>query len=344
MNWSSLSQKFKKKLRIGIAGTGLMGRWHAFAAERSGASVVAMADTDPDALDSLASRYRSVSQYRDVETMLTDSEIDVLHVCTPVSTHVPITLSAIDSNVHVLIEKPMTGSAQETRQLMAAAKSRALILSPVHQFVFQRGVLQARGRMTDIGRIVRMDGVFFSAGAEGRSDVERSQIVADILPHPISLMEHFSARSLPLESWSVEVPAPGEFQATGMSGGTTLSIQISMSGRPTRSFYTITGTEGTIELDLFHGYSFFHNGSVSRTRKIMAPFQQAVRQLTSASANLGRRTLSWEPAYPGLLMLVGKFYDAVLTGSPPPFSSEHILEVALVRDHLLHLATGHSRS
>ena len=117
-------------------------------------------------------------------------------------------------------------------------------------------------------------------------------------------------------------------------GGVTISILISLQSRPTQSTLKIFGSEGTIHLDLFHGYAFIEPGAVSKERKILRPFDLAARRLAAASINLGKRALIREPAYPGLTRLTTEFYEAVRTGRPAPISTEAMLNVARVRDIL----------
>jgi hypothetical protein len=108
----------------------------------------------------------------------------------------------------------------------------------------------------------------------------------------------------------------------------TVSIVVSMSGRPTVNRAVLVGTGETIELDLFHGFAVVQGGAVSRTRKITQPFARAAALATVASTNLLRRTMSREPAYPGLQELVRQFYRAVESGGASPISPRETLAVA----------------
>lgn len=117
-------------------------------------------------------------------------------------------------------------------------------------------------------------------------------------------------------------------------GGVTVSVMISLRSRPTQCTLKVFGASGTIHLDLFHGYAFIEPGAVSKERKILRPFDLAVRRLAAASMNLGKRVLSCEPAYPGLTRLVSELYEAVRTGQRSPISTEALLNVAQVRDIL----------
>ncbi|MGH9843091.1 MAG: hypothetical protein ACREEM_30500 [Blastocatellia bacterium] len=112
-------------------------------------------------------------------------------------------------------------------------------------------------------------------------------------------------------------------------------IFVSLNTRPTVCSLQLFGAEGTIHLDLFHGYAVVEPGEASRARKIIHPFDLAIRTLSAAAVNLTNRALRWQPAYPGLERLVSEFYRAVQTGSAPPISPADAITVASIRDHLL---------
>ena len=108
-----------------------------------------------------------------------------------------------------------------------------------------------------------------------------------------------------------------------------------MNTRPTTTSLHLLGSYGTIHLDLFHGFCVVEPGDVSRWRKIIHPFDLAIRTLVAASTNLVRRILQGESAYPGLRNLTAQFYDAVEGKIPAPIGATDALAVASVRDLLM---------
>src|SRR5262249_3954333 len=86
---------------------------------------------------------------------------------------------------------------------------------------------------------------------------------------------------------------------------------------------------------LFHEYSFFQAGEVSRARKLINPFLRSFKECASASGNLKRRFLQNEPAYPNLQRLVQLFYQTVENRTPPPIERGDIAELARARDELM---------
>ncbi|MCI0396172.1 MAG: Gfo/Idh/MocA family oxidoreductase [Chloroflexi bacterium] len=313
-----------------------MGRWHAAASRRAGGRLVAVADPDQPAAQRLAGAGHASQAFAGLAEMLAKVELDVLHVCTPTSSHATIVEQALARDLHLLVEKPLAPDAAVTQQLLAGAAARNRLLCPVHQFTFQEGVVRARQRLPVIGRPVQLVAVFRSAGGAGQDPERLDEIVADILPHPLSLIQLFLPGGLGQEHpWQVVCSGPGEFLAISAAGEVTLSIAVTLAGRPTVAAFQVVGSAGTIHLDLYHGYTFVEPGQVSRAHKAIHPFSYAMRRLVAAGGNLAGRTLRRQPAYPGLWQLVSDFYQAVQQNGNPPISPADTLAVAEARDRLL---------
>lgn len=324
-----------RPLRVGIVGAGLMGQWHAHAARRAQGHIVAIADRNLDAANRLAGMCGGVAACADITELLSRVSCDLVHICTPIATHEQIAGIALEAGKHVLIEKPATPDAEGIQRLIQLAASRAVLICPVHQFVFQQGVMKARRLLDRLGRVLHIEATFCTAGGVGRQERELDSIVAEILPHPLSLAQVFLPGGVVPASWTKLRPRVGEFRAMTEVNGVTMSVMISLQARPTQCTLKIFGASGTIHLDLFHGYGFIEPGAVSKERKILRPFDLAARRLAAASINLGKRALSREPAYPGLTRLVVELYEAVRTGQRSPISPEAMLNVARVRDILM---------
>lgn len=322
-------------LRAGILGAGLMGRWHAEYAQRAGARIVAIGDQDISLAKSLSGRFRA-DTFAGLDDMLEHAGLDVLHVCTPLASHCSLALRAIRAGVHVFIEKPLAESAQETRMLLDEADRSGVLICPVHQFGFQDGVLRAAKGLVAAGEILQARFTICSAGGDGQSGLMLDRIVADILPHPLSVLRViWPGISLSSEGWSILHPRDGELHISGTAGDIGLAMYISMNARPTRCELDLFGSRGHIHVNFFHGYAVSGKGEVSRTRKILQPFLQTGNELRTAGTNIALRGMRREPAYPGLPRLISQFYAAIGQGEKGPIPAEDILAVATARDELV---------
>ena len=307
-----------------------MGRWHAHAARRAGAQVTAVFDPDRGRAAHLAARYRGCRPVADVRALLERSE--VVHICTPTATHVSLARQALEARRHALVEKPIAPSAVETIDLLHTAERRGVLLCPVHQFLFQDGVQRALAGLATIAPLRHIDISICSAGADGAPHDRRAQIAREILPHPLSILQRILPSGLSALDWHVRSPIDGDICAVTEADSVTISLLVSMSGRPTMNQCRLIGASGTIEVDLFHGFAAIYAGKVSHTRKIMRPFVQAATTAAAAGMNLTQRLWQREPAYPGLGRLVRLFYDAVERQGASPIAAADIVAVARAWD------------
>src|SRR5439155_10159564 len=186
-----------------------------------------------------------------------------------------------------------------------------------------------------IAPVLHLQTIACSAGADGSDQPSRDRVAADILPHPLSLFAAIlDARFAELQ-WDARRAAPGELLATAAVGTTTLSIVVSMSGRPTANAMSVIGAHGTAHVDLFHGFAVIEPDAVSRIRLVVHPLSLATASLVAATTNLARRALAGETAYPGLRALVASFHAAVRGEAPTPIAPERTLHIARRRHALL---------
>lgn len=324
-----------KSPRVAIVGAGLMGRWHARAAARAGSTVVAVADPEPTRAAALALRHPGAHATDSLEAALAVGGIDIVHLCTPLGSHLPLALEALAGGCHVLVEKPFTDSLESTRAVLAAAHLQQRLVAPVHQFPFQHGVRRALQLLPAIGPLRHLGYLACSAGAVGRSPEATDLVAEEILPHPLSLMACLFPGIIEQAQWQVGRPLPGEWQVGTSLADVAISIVVSMAGRPPVNEMRLIGERGTIHLDLFHGHATVEGGGTSRYRKIVRPIAVGLRQSVGAVTNLVRRLGQGEPAYPGLNALVAAFHAAARDGSASPVPPDEILAIATARERII---------
>ncbi len=101
-----------------IVGYGAIAPVHAGVLEQlPSARLYAVCDTDPAALAACKARY-DVIPYDSYEAMLSDPDIDVVHICTPHHLHFPMIQAALKQGKQVVVEKPVTRTAREFDDLL----------------------------------------------------------------------------------------------------------------------------------------------------------------------------------------------------------------------------------
>ena len=322
--------------RVVIAGAGLMGRWHAHAARRAGALVVAAADPDMARAARIAP-----ATYPDLQTMLAATTPDLLHLCTPTATHGSLLRLAAAQGVHAFAEKPLAADLAETRDLLDVAEAAGIRLCPVHQYAFQASIETILRRRERLGAPVLIELSFFSAGAEGQPPEAYARIAADILPHPLSILQRLFPGPLPAAGlWLIAPSGPATFTLQTTLTGALVRITLSLSARPPRATLDLYGTRGAFTADLFHDYGFFRDGTPSRRSKLTRPLRDGAGHFGHAALNLAGRALRRESAYPGLAALCARVYASLADVALLPIPAGQILEVAALRDDFLARTCG----
>ena len=114
-----------RKLRVGIVGGGFMGRVHGRSALVAGAQVVGAVGSSPDRAAAAAEATGAEQGFAALDELLA-ADIDLIHVCTPNNTHLPVTLQALEAGKHVICEKPLATSAKDAdRVARGGARGRA---------------------------------------------------------------------------------------------------------------------------------------------------------------------------------------------------------------------------
>jgi predicted dehydrogenase len=130
-----------QKIRAAVIGVGYLGRFHAQKyAQAGGCELVAVADPRPEAREALAGelKTRAVGDYRELL-----GEVDAVSVVTPTPAHFPIARDFLEAGVHVLVEKPITDTPAQARELIALAARARRILQVGHLERFNAAILAA---------------------------------------------------------------------------------------------------------------------------------------------------------------------------------------------------------
>lgn len=84
------------------------------------ANLVAICDIVPERARLMADKFGIKKVYSDPQELIDDPEVEMVDVCTPTDTHLPLSLAAIEAGKHVLSEKPL---AHDARDAFAAARA-----------------------------------------------------------------------------------------------------------------------------------------------------------------------------------------------------------------------------
>lgn len=124
--------KEKKLIRIGLIGTGLMGRIHTngykrlmdFFPEYEYAPVLqACCSRNPDRAQAFADQWGYKSIETDWRTIIARDDIDAVDICTPNDKHAEIAIAAAAAGKMILCEKPLARTVEEAEQMLKAVEA-----------------------------------------------------------------------------------------------------------------------------------------------------------------------------------------------------------------------------
>jgi predicted dehydrogenase len=130
-----------QKIRAAVIGVGYLGRFHAQKyAQAEGCELVAVVDSRPEAREQVAAELatRALAEHHSLL-----GAVDAVSVVTPTPAHFPIAREFLEAGAHVLVEKPITETPAEARELIALAARMRRILQVGHLERFNAAVLAA---------------------------------------------------------------------------------------------------------------------------------------------------------------------------------------------------------
>lgn len=174
----------ERPLRVGVVGCGYWGSKHVRVLHEI-PSVAAVVGVDPrrERLTALQRSFPRLRVHPELAPAL--AEVDAVVVATPPTTHWSIARAALAAGKHVLVEKPLTTSPDQARDLIDRAEAASLVLMVGHTFEFNPAVVHLRQVMEagELGEVFYLDAARLNLGLF-RNDVN---VVWDLAPHDISI-------------------------------------------------------------------------------------------------------------------------------------------------------------
>jgi predicted dehydrogenase len=115
------------EIKAGVVGVGFIGVAHVEALRRLGVDVVGVVGSSPERARAKAEAANLPKVFDNVEAMAADPDIDVIHVASPNHAHADQVRIVLDGGKHVVCEKPLGLSSEETADLVGRAAASGLI-------------------------------------------------------------------------------------------------------------------------------------------------------------------------------------------------------------------------
>jgi predicted dehydrogenase len=149
-------------LRVGIVGSGFIGRVHARSALLAGAHLTAVAASSARSAEVAAGELGAERSAGSPEEIIAADDIDVVHICTPNHLHRPLADAALAAGKHVVCEKPLALDATEAEALVVAAAESGRQAAVPFVYRFYPTVREAHERVArgDLGSVKLLHGTY----------------------------------------------------------------------------------------------------------------------------------------------------------------------------------------
>ncbi len=148
--------------------------------------------------------YPTIAVSSNAEDVFNDPTINAVVISTPVATHYSLTIQALKSGKHVLVEKPMATTVAEVDQIARLSKDNDLVAMVGHTFLYNPAVRYVK-RLIDSDELGDIRYIYSQRLNLGRI---RSDIDAlwNFSPHDISIIQYWLGN-----------PSPTSVERSGMA-------------------------------------------------------------------------------------------------------------------------------
>jgi predicted dehydrogenase len=276
-----------RKLNIALIGYGFMGRAHSNAWRQVGSFFdvpcepvlkVICGRTESELIKA-ANNFGWQEHSTSWEEVVSREDIDVVDICTPGNTHMPIALAAAASKKIIFCEKPLANTVAEAKQMLEAVRAHGCVHMLCHNYRRAPAVVMARDLISAgrIGEIYHYRGTYLQDWLVD-PDFPRvwrlekaeagSGALGDLLSHSIDLARHLvgeitevsgllktfiAERHLPesqtMAPVEVDDAALSLVKFTNNAVGTIEATRFA-AGRKNYNRFEINGSRGTIVFNL----------------------------------------------------------------------------------------------
>lgn len=317
-------------LKAAVIGVGMMGRNHARVyAQMQQAPLVAVADSDAAALESIARTYK-VHVYTDYHQMLQQEKPDLVSIAVPTWLHGEVAAAAMSMGVHVFMEKPLTATVSEGEKLVEQARKAGVKLAVGHIERFNPAVLALK-RELDAGQLGRIFQIHARRVGPFPPRISDVGVVIDLATHELNLLEYLTGSKVVSVFADIEraIHSTHEDLLTGilkLENGTVGILDINWLTPTKIRELSLIGERGMFSVNyLTQDLFFYENDYLNGNWEGMA--LMGVSEGRKIRHNIKRK----EP----LVAEIEAFVEAVVKDTEPLIGGEEALRAVMLAHRLL---------
>jgi len=313
------------KVRIGIAGLGNMGKFHAdylLQGKVNRCELTAVSSTSPARLES----YRQLKTFESTEKMINSGAIDAILIATPHYQHTTLGIAALQRDLHVLVEKPISVHKADCERLIDANKDNKLVFAAVFQMRTEPRFKKIKSLLTsrELGEITRVNWIitdwfrtetyYSSGGWRATWKGEGGGVLLNQCPHNLDIL-----------TWLVGAPSKvrgfcqlGRFHNIEVEDNVTAYLE--WPNGATGVFITSTGeAPGSNRLEIVgeRGKLVVENQKISFTRNETSMLEfSKTSKAGFAKPDVWNIDVPYDTTAGQHHLLTQNFVDAILDGAP----------------------------
>lgn len=334
-------------MKTGIVGCGVAAKYHIAAISKiKDVEIVGVCDINEETAKTMAERFKIGSFFTDLSKMIKQAKPDVVHILTPPRSHASLSLLALNSGCHVLVEKPMAISINEADELIAAAKKNDVKLCVVHNHIFDPIMQRVKSLLQKelLGNIfhVKVNYCYHTKKMMEEGHINHDHWVhslpinffGEYAPHQIYLLLHL------LENLTVINVSKRQLYSTTDRPIDELNVLFDAENA-TASLSIFTNTAyGHFTIDIYGVKAILHIDMLNLTMTIqkernlpriparmLAVAEQSCQNLYNISLNIVKILLGRLKTRMGHRILIRKFYESIHNNITPPITGEQGKEV-----------------
>ena len=174
--------------KICVIGAGYWGKNHIKTLSRLNA-LKGVVELDDNILKSLLNEYKGIQVHSNIEDALVE-DYDGFIIATPAKTHFEIAKIIINSQKHLLIEKPMTLSVNEAEELVALAEKNKVNVMVGHVLLFHPAIIKIK-KMIENDDIGDLQYIYSNRLNLGKVRTEEN-VFWSLAPHDIAIFQYLT--------------------------------------------------------------------------------------------------------------------------------------------------------
>lgn len=344
------------RLRTVVIGCGAIAHEHlGYLSSSARVDLAAVCDASKATAAFMGERFDARDWFTDAVSMLREVKPDVVHVLTPPQTHRALVQMSVEAGAHVICEKPMTGSAAETKALLTEARKHGKFLVESRNLLFNDATIAidrlvedgSLGSIREVDVLLSLDltaGPFGDLNLSGPGVQLPAGAVHDFLPHLAYLFLHFAGRPEKaeqvvgfLENRSGNARVGYDHLDVLIEAGEVRGrLRVASDIAPPAFRLVVRGTKRSAESDFYNPFLRVEGGANVGKR---APLEQIGSGLKLATAGVRNffDKVRQHGTYHGMPRMLDSIYAALQTGENPPISESDMLSTALLVDRIVAL-------